>query len=45
MTDRDNSDKYSWVPDVFPGEGAPLQWDDNLVPKPAYNATVQALLA
>ncbi|KIM31617.1 glycoside hydrolase family 10 protein [Serendipita vermifera MAFF 305830] len=39
------SDKYSWVPDVFPGEGAPLQWDDNLVPKPAYNATVQALLA
>ncbi|CCA70425.1 probable endo-1,4-beta-xylanase [Serendipita indica DSM 11827] len=39
------SDKYSWVPEVFSGEGAPLPYDDNLAPKPAYNAIVQALKA
>ncbi|PVF98621.1 putative endo-1,4-beta-xylanase [Serendipita vermifera] len=37
------SDKYSWVPDVFEGEGAPLPWDENLAPKPAYTAIVKAL--
>jgi len=39
------SDKYSWVPDVFAGEGAPLPWDENLAPKPAQTAIVQALNA
>lgn len=37
-------DKYSWVPDVFPGEGAALIFDDNYAPKPAYYA-LQAELA
>jgi endo-1,4-beta-xylanase len=37
-------DKYSWVPDVFPGTGAPLLFDDNYEAKPAYYA-VQAELA
>ena len=37
-------DKYSWVPDTFPGTGAPLLFDDNYNPKPAYYA-VQTRLA
>ncbi len=36
-------DKYSWVPNVFPGTGAPLLFDDNYNAKPAYYA-VQAEL-
>ncbi|KAG8805131.1 hypothetical protein FRC17_005713 [Serendipita sp. 399] len=39
------SDKYSWVPGVFAGEGAPLPWDENLNPKPAYYSIVEALKA
>ncbi|CAG8752258.1 14599_t:CDS:2, partial [Acaulospora colombiana] len=30
------ADNYSWIPDVFPGEGAALPWDDQLKPKPAF---------
>lgn len=30
------SDKYSWIPISFKGEGAALPWDDNYVKKPAY---------
>ncbi|WP_353387890.1 endo-1,4-beta-xylanase [Thermobispora bispora] len=37
------TDKYSWVPDVFPGEGAALLFDDNYNPKPAYDGVVTAL--
>lgn len=37
-------DKYSWVPDVFPGQGAALIFDDNYAPKPAYYS-LQAELA
>jgi endo-1,4-beta-xylanase len=36
-------DKYSWVPSTFPGEGAPLLFDDNYNKKPAYNSTLTAL--
>lgn len=36
-------DKYSWVPDVFPGTGAPLLFDDNYNAKPAYYAVQAAL--
>jgi endo-1,4-beta-xylanase len=37
------TDKYSWVPDVFSGEGAALPWDENYSPKPAYTAIHDAL--
>ncbi|KAF2855284.1 glycoside hydrolase family 10 protein [Plenodomus tracheiphilus IPT5] len=30
------SDKYSWIPGVFEGEGAALLWDEGYVKKPAY---------
>ncbi|KAL0955074.1 hypothetical protein HGRIS_003991 [Hohenbuehelia grisea] len=40
VTIWDFSDKYSWVPGVFDGEGAPLPWDENLVKKPAYDGIV-----
>jgi endo-1,4-beta-xylanase len=36
-------DKYSWVPDVFPGTGAPLLFDDNYNAKPAYYAVQSGL--
>ncbi|MDR7303792.1 endo-1,4-beta-xylanase [Haloactinomyces albus] len=37
------TDRHSWVPDTFPGEGAACLYDDSLNPKPAYywlNSTV-----
>jgi endo-1,4-beta-xylanase len=37
------TDKYSWVPDVFSGEGAALLWDANYATKPAYTAVHDAL--
>ncbi|MEV4622260.1 endo-1,4-beta-xylanase [Asanoa sp. NPDC049573] len=37
------TDKYSWVPDVFSGEGAALPWDASYVAKPAYTAVHDAL--
>ncbi|KJA14514.1 glycoside hydrolase family 10 protein [Hypholoma sublateritium FD-334 SS-4] len=42
VTIWDWTDKYSWVPGVFPGQGAPLPWDENLVKKPAYDGIVDA---
>lgn len=38
-------DKYSWVPDVFPGTGAPLLFDDNYNAKLAYYAVQDELEA
>jgi endo-1,4-beta-xylanase len=38
------TDKYSWVPGVFPEEGAATLYDENFAPKPAYRE-VQAVLA
>lgn len=32
------TDRHSWVPDWFEGEGAACIMDENLRPKPAYNA-------
>jgi endo-1,4-beta-xylanase len=44
VTIWDYTDKYSWVPSVFAGQGAALPWDENLAIKPlAYNAIVTAL--
>jgi len=30
------SDKYSWIPGVFEGEGSALLWDENYEKKPSY---------
>jgi endo-1,4-beta-xylanase len=30
------TDKYQWVPGVFPGEGSAALYDENFQPKPAY---------
>ncbi|KAL5526942.1 hypothetical protein ACEPAF_8669 [Sanghuangporus sanghuang] len=32
----DFTDKYSWVPNTFSGQGAACPWDENLNKKPAY---------
>ncbi|KAF9563190.1 endo-1,4-beta xylanase [Agrocybe pediades] len=40
VTIWDWTDKYSWVPGVFEGEGAALPWDENLTKKPAYYGIV-----
>ncbi len=40
----DYTDKYSWVPSTFNGEGVPLPWDSNLQKKTTlYNAILSAL--
>jgi hypothetical protein len=31
------TDKYQWVPGVFPGEGSAALWDETFQPKPAYD--------
>jgi endo-1,4-beta-xylanase len=36
-------DAYSWVPSVFAGEGAADIYDENLQPKPSYDALQQDL--
>jgi endo-1,4-beta-xylanase len=37
------TDKYSWIPSTFPGEGAALLVDENFQTKPAYTAVHDAL--
>jgi endo-1,4-beta-xylanase len=39
------TDKYSWIPGFFAGEGAACLYDENLVPKAAYGAVLAALAA
>ncbi|THH29919.1 hypothetical protein EUX98_g4264 [Antrodiella citrinella] len=36
----DFTDKFSWVPGTFAGQGAACPWDDNLVEKPAFQGIV-----
>ena len=43
ITVWDYTDKYSWIPDVFPGQGVACLYDENLRPKPAYDAVRDAL--
>lgn len=44
ITIWDYTDKYSWIPSVFSGQGDALPWDKNLVEKPGvYAAIVSAL--
>ncbi|MFG1710046.1 endo-1,4-beta-xylanase [Nonomuraea sp. M3C6] len=37
------TDKYSWVPDTFPGQGAALIYNENYQQKPSYTAVHDAL--
>lgn len=39
------SDKYSWVPQTFSGEGDALLWNNNFQKKPAYTAFLNAINA
>jgi endo-1,4-beta-xylanase len=43
ITVWDFSDGYSWIPSVFPGEGAALIYDENFTKKPSYWAVYEAL--
>jgi len=45
ITIWDFTDKYSWIPSVFSGQGAACLFDENLVKKPAYDGVVAALSA
>ncbi|CAK5284872.1 unnamed protein product, partial [Mycena citricolor] len=40
VTIWDYTDKYSWIPGVFSGQGAALPFDNNLVAKPAYDGII-----
>ncbi|KAL4248019.1 Beta-xylanase [Abortiporus biennis] len=40
ITIWDYTDKYSWVPSTFSGQGAACPWDANLLKKPAYDGIV-----
>jgi|HigsolmetaAR201D_1030396.scaffolds.fasta_scaffold27830_1 endo-1,4-beta-xylanase len=37
------TDRYSWVPDAFSGQGAATPFDENLAPKAAYRGLQQVL--
>jgi endo-1,4-beta-xylanase len=37
------TDRHSWVPGTFPGEGAALPYNENYAPKPAYQSLHDAL--
>lgn len=39
------SDRYSWVPQTFSGEGDALLWNNNNQKKPAYDAFLKAIQA
>lgn len=38
------TDKYSWIPEFFPGTGSALIFDELYRPKPAYNALMDVLM-
>jgi mannan endo-1,4-beta-mannosidase len=38
------TDKHSWIPGFFPGQGAALPFDENYRPKPAYEALDAGLI-
>ncbi|RYP56421.1 hypothetical protein DL771_011902 [Monosporascus sp. 5C6A] len=45
ITIWDFTDKYSWIPSVFPGQGAALLYDENFSKKPAWTAVSSVLAA
>ncbi|KAI0789859.1 endo-beta-1,4-glucanase [Abortiporus biennis] len=44
ITVWDFSDKYSWVPGSFAGQGAACPWDENMKEKPAFFGIVEGFL-
>ncbi|WP_405475381.1 endo-1,4-beta-xylanase [Streptomyces sp. NBC_00009] len=44
ITVWDYTDKYSWIPGVFNGEGSALPWDGNLQPKPVVMDAIRKAL-
>lgn len=45
VTVWDYTDKYSWIPKYFAGEGAALPWDENYNKKPAYYGIIDGWLS
>ncbi|GAP88866.2 putative glycosyl hydrolase family 10 [Rosellinia necatrix] len=45
ITIWDYTDKYSWIPNTFPGQGDALLYDANLAKKPAWTAVSSVLAA
>ncbi|RYP89347.1 hypothetical protein DL769_000102 [Monosporascus sp. CRB-8-3] len=45
ITIWDFTDKYSWIPNTFPGQGAALLYDENFSKKPAWTAVSSVLAA
>ncbi|KAI3608010.1 glycoside hydrolase family 10 protein [Moniliophthora roreri] len=45
VTIWDYTDKYSWIPGVFEGQGAALPWDENFEKKPAYDGIIDGFSA
>jgi endo-1,4-beta-xylanase len=45
ITIWDYTDKYSWIPSTFSGQGAALLYDDNFAKKPAWSAVSSVLAA
>jgi len=43
ITVWDFTDKFSWIPGTFAGQGAACPWDENLILKPAYDAIIAGL--
>jgi len=43
ITIWDWTDKYSWVPNTFSGQGAACPWDETYAKKPAYSGILSAL--
>ncbi|EME80661.1 glycoside hydrolase family 10 protein [Pseudocercospora fijiensis CIRAD86] len=43
MTTWGVSDKYSWIPSTFPGEGTGDMWDENYQKKPAYDGFLKGI--
>ncbi len=45
VTVWDFTDRYSWIPSTFPGQGAALPYDEGLAKKPAWTAVSSVLAA
>ncbi|KAH9851156.1 endo-1,4-beta xylanase [Lenzites betulinus] len=41
----DFTDKYSWIPGTFPGQGDACPWTDTFAKRPAYDGIIEGFLA